>query len=237
MSANPAATATATAPGGWLLALHSATDTLGVGLQRLPVEGSPQNADEPARLASFPLGRELSNRLFACIEELLPAGEWARLARLAVCTGPGGFTGTRLTVVFARTLAQQLRLPLDGVSSFHLIARRLAMDSEHPPALPFWLVRELPRHGQVAGLYAVDPSRPGGIEERLAPGLFRNEEEWSSAAAAASVPDCPRLPAEPMLPADVGGLLAVSIARRSLGAAAAWQTVLPLYPTSPVRGA
>ena len=94
-----------------LLALHSSSETLAVGLQPL------DDAAAPPQLASFPLGRRLSNELLPCLEQVLPAEHWGRLGRLVVATGPGGFTGTRLTVVLARTLAQQLACPLHGFSS------------------------------------------------------------------------------------------------------------------------
>ncbi|MFM7653251.1 MAG: tRNA (adenosine(37)-N6)-threonylcarbamoyltransferase complex dimerization subunit type 1 TsaB, partial [Vulcanococcus sp.] len=140
-----------------LLALHSSSETLGVGVQTLPQDGLP--AGEP-RLAAFPLGRRLSNALLPCLEELLPADQWPRLARLMVATGPGGFTGTRLTVVLARTLAQQLAIPLHGFSSFLLIARRLAGPqgplAAADPASVFWLHQDLPRRGTVAGAYGLD---------------------------------------------------------------------------------
>lgn len=206
-----------------LLALHSSSETLGVGLE--PLAG----ADPAARqLACFPLGRALSNELFACVESLLPAEQWPRLARLAVATGPGGFTGTRLTVVLARTLAQQLGLPLDGPSSFLLTARRL-WRAPGAPQPGGWLVQPLPRHGLVAGLYG--PDGAGGLAERLAPRLYREEEELRAVA------DLPLLPAEPLLPDDVAELLDLSRAAAAAGVAAPWQPVLPLYPTSPVAAA
>jgi tRNA threonylcarbamoyladenosine biosynthesis protein TsaB len=202
---------------GWLLALHSSSEVLGVGLQRL-------GAREPERLAAFPLGRDLSQRLFECVETVLPAADWPDLARLAVATGPGGFTGTRLTVGMARTLAQQLALPLDGVSSHQLVARRLWQRGESP-AGPCWLVQELPRRGLVAGLYAVDPAVAGGIVELLPPRLFTE---------AGALADHPQAPAAALLPEDVEQLLAVAQARATLAPQAPWQPVLPLYPTSPV---
>ncbi|HYP03423.1 MAG TPA: tRNA (adenosine(37)-N6)-threonylcarbamoyltransferase complex dimerization subunit type 1 TsaB [Cyanobium sp.] len=211
--------------GDWILALHSSCDTLGVGLQRLGASGTPT-------LAAFPLGRALSNRLIDCVETVLPASQWPGLGRLAVATGPGGFTGTRLTVVFARTLAQQLGLPLDAISSFHLIARRLitAQDTAAQDTLaqdtpaPFWLVQDLPRRGTVAGHYAPDPEALGGVAELQPPRLF------TSFAA------CPRFPACSLIPEDVAELLAFSQAAAAAGRSAPWQTVLPLYPTSPVQG-
>jgi tRNA threonylcarbamoyl adenosine modification protein YeaZ len=207
-----------------LLALHSSSETLGLGLE--PLGRSDASADPSARrLACFPLGRALSNELFACVETLLPVEQWPRLARLAVAIGPGGFTGTRLTVVLARTLAQQLGVPLDGSSSFLLSARRLRRSSEAPRE-GFWLVQPLPRHGLVAGLYG--PDGAGGLGERLVPRLYREEQELRALA------DLPLLPAEPRLPEDVAELLDLSQAAAAAGVAAPWQPVLPLYPTSPV---
>lgn len=43
------------------------------------------------------------------------------LDRIAVGIGPGGFTGLRITVAYAKSLAQAWRLPLAGVSSFDAI--------------------------------------------------------------------------------------------------------------------
>lgn len=213
--------------GSWLLALHSSSETLGVGLQRL------DGADAP-RLAAFPLGRGLSNSLIDCVEAVLPARRWGELGRLAVATGPGGFTGTRLGVVLARTLAQQLGLALDGISSFHLIARRLHGAGEAPAHGPFWLVQELPRRGPVAGLYAPDPRVPGGLAELLAPRLYRSVAPILPPPPVPTDPECPRLSASSRLPEDVAELLTFG---REAGAAclpAPWQRVVPLYPTSPV---
>jgi tRNA threonylcarbamoyl adenosine modification protein YeaZ len=47
---------------------------------------------------------------------------------VAVAKGPGGFTGTRIGVVTARTLAQQLQVPLFGISS---LAAMAAAQTEH----------------------------------------------------------------------------------------------------------
>jgi tRNA threonylcarbamoyl adenosine modification protein YeaZ len=222
-------------PGPWLLALHSSGDTLGVALQRLG-DGAPP------RMAAFPLGRALSNDLFRCVEAVLPASRWPQLARLAVATGPGGFTGTRLTVTLARTLAQQLGLPLDGVGSFLLMARHRLAQPE-PPAHPFWLVQELPRRGLVAGLYAPDPEQCGAALELTAPRLYR--EPAALAEVEASLVIGPggeglsrlpvaRCPAQVHQPQDVAELLRCSQEAAAAGRPAPWSLVLPLYPTSPV---
>lgn len=198
-----------------VLALHSSSPVLGVGVLDL------ERPAQPPQLAAFDLGRSLSNQLLLSIEQVLPASQWRSLTRLAVATGPGGFTGTRLTVVLARTLAQQLLLPLDGVSSFLLVAARLGLRE------PTWLQQTLPRRGVVAGLYAPEPGSAVGIVEREPPRLY---------AAGTDLPPGPRREAQVQLPADLEPLLALSRARHAAGPLQApWQQVLPLYPTSPVE--
>ena len=213
-----------------LLALHSSSESLGLGVQVLPQDGAPA---APPRLASLPLGRRLSNGLLPALEELLPAAQWPQLARLAVATGPGGFTGTRLTVVLARTLAQQLAIPLHGFSSFLLMARRLAGPAGAMAGQPcFWLQQELPRRGTVAGCYGPDPQAFGGMAELALPRLFRPGEPlpWQGA-----VPQ-PVLPAVVEPQADAAELLSLGLLAHGAALAGPWQPVLPLYPTSPVEG-
>ncbi|MFN9661485.1 MAG: tRNA (adenosine(37)-N6)-threonylcarbamoyltransferase complex dimerization subunit type 1 TsaB, partial [Cyanobacteriota bacterium] len=182
---------------GWLLALHSSSDSLGVALQPL---GRPES---PATLQAFPLGRALAHHLLPCVEAVLPARAWPQLARLAVATGPGGFTGTRLTVAMARTLAQQLDLPLDGISSFHLMARRLL--APEPAGTSVILSHDLPRHGVVAGLYRSDVTALAGVAELCPPRLWPN-----ASALTRALGDHAHHAAQPLLPGDAEDLLAFS---------------------------
>ncbi len=48
---------------------------------------------------------------------------WDDVARIAVGTGPGGFTGLRLGIATARALAQSCGLPIVGVSSLEALAQ------------------------------------------------------------------------------------------------------------------
>jgi tRNA threonylcarbamoyladenosine biosynthesis protein TsaB len=213
-ASHPAATATA-GQGGLLLALHSSGSLLGVGLRWL-------DRSQPDRVRCFDRGKALANALLTCVEEVCPAGEWPSLARLAVATGPGGFTSTRLTVVLARTLAQQLAIPLDGVSSLELMAARFAL------SCPTWLVQELPRRGLVAGLYGPDPDRPGAMAAWLAPRLH------ADASALQALRPAPCRLVEEDVEADVRGLLELSGTAHLQGLPGPWQPVLPIYPTAPV---
>ena len=209
-----------------LLALHSSSETMAVGIQPL------DDAAAPPQLASFPLGRRLSNELLPCLEQVLPAEHWGRLGRLVVATGPGGFTGTRLTVVLARTLAQQLACPLHGFSSTLLIARRLAGPGGPLAGVPrFWLTQELPRRGTVAGAYGPRAEALGGLAELEQPRLFREPQPWLPPQAAE-----PHRPALVEPEADAAQLLALGQLAAAADLPGPWGPVLPLYPTSPVEG-
>ena len=211
-----------------LLALHSSSETLAVALQPLGAV-----APAPVQQACFPLGRALSNELLPAVEQLLPAERWSELGHLVVATGPGGFTGTRLTVVLARTLAQQLQIPLHGFSSFLLMARRLAQPEAPMHAEPrFWVAQELPRRGTVAGCYGPDPTALGGVAELELPRLMRPSDTWPGAPGGAE-PSCAAA-VDPA--ADVLQLLQLGQLAHAQALPGPWQPVLPIYPTSPVEG-
>jgi tRNA threonylcarbamoyl adenosine modification protein YeaZ len=95
------------------LALHTSSPALGLAIS--------SNADD-LRCQTWDLGRETSNYLHPYLLEFLSPQTWQDLGWIAVANGPGGFTGTRLAVVTARTLGQQLNLPVFTISSLAAIA-------------------------------------------------------------------------------------------------------------------
>ncbi len=68
------------------------------------------------------MGRDLSVYLHKSLGEILQPQTWQDLQFIAVAKGPGGFTGTRIGVVAARTLSQQVNIPLFGISSLAAVA-------------------------------------------------------------------------------------------------------------------
>lgn len=71
-----------------------------------------------------PMDRGHAEALFPMIEAALArAGAgWSGLTRIAVCTGPGSFTGVRIGVAAARGLALSLGIPAIGISRFEALA-------------------------------------------------------------------------------------------------------------------
>ncbi|NJN88459.1 MAG: tRNA (adenosine(37)-N6)-threonylcarbamoyltransferase complex dimerization subunit type 1 TsaB, partial [Leptolyngbyaceae cyanobacterium SL_7_1] len=92
----------------YALALHTSSSDLGLALSNFAGDRRSQTWD---------LGRQVSNYLHQYLQEFLSPQSWGDLAFLAVAIGPGSFTGTRIGVVTARTLAQQLNIPLFPISS------------------------------------------------------------------------------------------------------------------------
>ena len=100
-------------PEKYALALHTTTPQLGLAITNFAQDNRQQILD---------LGRGLSDLLHKYLQEIIRPQTWQDLAFIAVAKGPGGFTGTRIGVVTARTLAQQLNIPLYGISTLAAIA-------------------------------------------------------------------------------------------------------------------
>jgi tRNA threonylcarbamoyl adenosine modification protein YeaZ len=98
----------------YALAIHTASSDLGLAIGN--------GIDEPRIQVWENLGRDLSTQFHTHLSEFLFPRTWADLNFIAVAKGPGGFTGTRLGVVAARTLAQQLELPLFAISTLAIVA-------------------------------------------------------------------------------------------------------------------
>ncbi|MCL2933821.1 MAG: tRNA (adenosine(37)-N6)-threonylcarbamoyltransferase complex dimerization subunit type 1 TsaB [Trichodesmium sp. MAG_R03] len=95
------------------LAIHTTSPELGLAIS---------NFAEETRSKTWNLGRELSTHLHQKLQEFMPPQIWQDLRFITVAKGPGSFTGSRIGVVTARTLAQQLDIPLFAISTLATIA-------------------------------------------------------------------------------------------------------------------
>ena len=95
------------------LAIHTASPELGLAIS---------NFGGDSRYQVWDLGRDLATHLHQNLLKFIQPQIWADLAFIAVAKGPGSFTGTRIGVVTARTLAQQLDIPLFAISTLAAVA-------------------------------------------------------------------------------------------------------------------
>ncbi len=207
----------------FLLALHSSTNTFGIGLVQI------DKSEVIFKSSTIEVNQDLSNYLFNFIEETLPSIFWPQIKRLAVATGPGGYTSTRISVIFARTLAQQLQCDLDGISSFYLKAHRLPMKFINKnQEQTFWITEELKRRGTIAGEYKlinnIGLSDGFKIEELQIPHLIPINKKVS-----------PAFKISEDVENDINKLLRISLNLYEEKKQAKWQNVLPIYPTSPIK--
>jgi tRNA threonylcarbamoyladenosine biosynthesis protein TsaB len=108
------------------LALHTTTEYLELAIAQLDRSQTSTELDQNSTSGfilldqqSWHLGRELSTQLHGClsafISGVIPKVNWADIAWLAIAKGIGGYTSTRMGVVTARTLAEQLDIPLYAI--------------------------------------------------------------------------------------------------------------------------
>jgi tRNA threonylcarbamoyladenosine biosynthesis protein TsaB len=75
--------------------------------------------------------------LLLCVRRALAAvdHELSAVHSIAVCVGPGSFTGLRIGVAFAKSLAQALGVSLLGISSFDIVTSIRAAAEGAPPRM------------------------------------------------------------------------------------------------------
>ncbi len=95
------------------LALHTTSPQLGLALS---------NFQGLEKRQTWDLDRDLSSHLHSLLQAFIAPQTWSDFALIAVAKGPGRFTGTRIGMATARTLAQQLQIPLFAISTLSAIA-------------------------------------------------------------------------------------------------------------------
>jgi len=101
-----------------VLGIDSSTDRLGVGLaedERTMFEDTLDSA------------REHATRIIGLIDSVLERTSVSKdkLDGVAVADGPGSFTGLRIGMAAAKGMARALDIPIVGVSTFEVVARRI----------------------------------------------------------------------------------------------------------------
>ena len=206
----------------YLLALHSCSESFGVAVKDI------DNPTKTIKSKVFDIGHSLSNKLFSCVETLLPKKSWRQIIRISVAKGPGSFTSTRLTLSMARTISQQIDCSLDAISTFRLMAQRLHNEINQESIYhAFWIKDVLPRRGFIAGKYQLlkihDKSNFHEFNEVISPQLINNEQNL-----------IPSINAKHNLEKDLISLIEISEFYKNLKVNSDWNKALPIYPTSPL---
>ncbi|WNN88094.1 tRNA (adenosine(37)-N6)-threonylcarbamoyltransferase complex dimerization subunit type 1 TsaB [Gloeocapsopsis dulcis] len=200
------------------LAIHTSSPELGFALS---------NFADDSRTATWDLGRDISNLLHQYLIEFIQPQAWRDLAFIAVAKGPGGFTGTRIGVVTARTLAQQLDIPVFAISSLAAVAW-----SYHTTEPTLVYAVQLPaQRGQLhTAIYQANPEGNGLVP--LLPDTVLTAEAWQTKLD--SCDGYKLIHAPNQLGTSVGSLLELAYFDWQQGKRPNWSEALPFYGQHPV---
>ena len=205
----------------YALALHTTTPELGLGISNLAGE---------TRSQVWNLGRDLSSLVHQYLIEFIKPQTWADLSFIAVAKGPGGFTGTRIGVVTARTLGQQLDIPVFAISTLAAVAWSEAGKSQNPKTLAV----EMPaQRGQIfAAIYQFEPD--GSKLRACLSDRVLTPEVWQETLANWNT-NYQLIQAQSGLAATVTSILELANLDWQEGKRPNWSEALPYYGQHPVE--
>ncbi len=169
----------------WLLAIDTATTRIVVGAGRL--DGAT------IQVLEWPAGHRHGELLLKGIESLLDVTGLGRdgIAGIVVGTGPGAFTGLRVGLATAKTMAHALAIPIAGIGTGEALldaARLLPAAEGHGPAsAPVLLLPAGPHDRVLVRSGAAPQLLPGGHEPDAADDAVVAVDLDGRATAAAAV--------------------------------------------------
>ncbi|BDI15988.1 tRNA (adenosine(37)-N6)-threonylcarbamoyltransferase complex dimerization subunit type 1 TsaB [Nostoc cf. commune SO-36] len=207
----------------YALALHTTTPELGLAISNFAGETRSQIEN---------LGRDLSSLVHQYLIEFIKPQTWADLSFIAVAKGPGGFTGTRIGVVTARTLGQQLDIPVFAISTLAAVAWAEAGKSQNPKTIA---VEMLAQRGQVfAAIYQFE-SDASKLKVCLSDRVF-TPVAWQETLANWNT-NYQLIQAQSGLAATVTSILELANLDWQEGKFPNWSEALPYYGQHPVQDA
>lgn len=201
------------------LAIHTTTPQLGIALD---------NFAGDSRYQIWDLGRDLSSLLHQYLQEILSPQNWKDIQFIAVAKGPGGFTGTRIAVVAARTLGQQLDIPVYGISTLSAIANA-AIYNIKPDSL-IAVQMNARREQLFVAIYQISAC---GIWSDYLADTTMTEPEWQATLAKIEQP-WQLVKAPDKIAYTVNSVLSLAHARWQQGLRSQWSELIPFYGQHPV---
>ena len=204
------------------LAIHSTDNSFGFGYRKKNNLG----ADE-FFIKKF--DNDLCNNLINDFNKFISKENLEKVNKISVSIGPANFNASRLIVVLARTISQQINCPLNGFSSFEIMAKRIASKNNiFPNKKSFWIYKKLKRKGFIAGKYEIchneSKSADLVIRETVLPKVIQDLER-KELFFEANYED--KLDLKELLDLSNKNFLNTNVN--------SWQKVLPLYPISPIN--
>jgi tRNA threonylcarbamoyl adenosine modification protein YeaZ len=201
------------------LAIHTTTSQLGLALS---------NFTGDSRRQIWDLGRDLSCSLHQHLQAILLPQTWNDLQFIAVAKGPGSFTGTRVGVVAARTLGQQLEIPVYGISNLAAIAHNILNDTEVNSLIAVQMNAR--REQLFVAIYQVFPT---GIWSEYLADTTMTKQEWQNTLA--NLKQSWQLIKTPNEIADtVDSVLVLAHTQFKQKLQSKWSEVIPFYGQHPV---
>jgi len=205
-----------------ILVIHSTDNSFGFGYRK-------NNTLESDELFIKKFDNDLCNNLINDLNKFISKENLQKINNLSVSIGPANFNASRLIVVLARTISQQINCPLDSFSAFEIMAKRIASKNNiFTNKKSFWIYKKLKRKGYIAGKYEVSRNEKNPsdliIRETVLPKVVKELE--SKELFFEGVYDDEE---------DLKELLNLSNKNLLNSNIDSWKKVLPLYPISPIN--
>ena len=204
------------------LVIHSTDNSFGFGYRK-------NNTFENDKLFIKKFDNDLCNNLIDDLNKFISKENLQKINKLSVSIGPANFNASRLIVVLARTISQQINCPLDSFSSFEIMAKRIASKNNiFRNKKSFWIYKKLKRKGLIAGKYEIFHKEKNSsdlvIQETVLPKVVK-ELESKELNFEANFDD----------KEDLKELLNLSNKNLLNSHVDSWEKVLPLYTISPIN--
>jgi len=204
------------------LVIHSTDNSFCFGYRK-------NNTLESDKLFIKKFDNDLCNNLINDLNKFISKENIQKINKISVSIGPANFNASRLVVVLARTISQQINCPLDNFSSFEIMAKRIALKNHiFTNKKSFWIYKKLKRKGYIAGKYKICYHEKNSsdlvIRETVLPKVVKEIE--SKELFFEAIYDDKE---------DLKELLDLSNKKLLNSNLDSWKKVLPLYPISPIN--
>ena len=149
------------------LVIHSTDNSFGFGYRK-------NNNLESDEFFIKKFDKDLCNNLINDFNKFISKENLQKVNKISVSIGPANFNASRLIVVLARTISQQINCPLNSFSSFEIMAKRIASKNNiFTNKQSFWIYKKLKREGFIAGKYEISHNQQKNadliIREKVSP--------------------------------------------------------------------